>query len=90
MDTCTYDVVGGAYEVMKKSTAGGVSGEVKTTASKTEADKFSHLSDCEAYVPASSSQDAEELESITYDTIKLHKSSVNMLTHRDALLLHDV
>ena len=39
-----YDVADYAYEVMKKSTTGGVSGEMKTTASKTEADKFSHLS----------------------------------------------
>ena len=61
MDTCTYDVVGGAYEVVKKSTAGGVSGEVKTAASKTGAEgeeQFS-LSKCEAYGPVSTSQDTK-------------------------------
>ena len=64
MDTCTYDVVGGAYEVIKKSTAGGVSGEVKTAASKTEAEgeeEFS-LSKCDAYGPVSSSQDTKGAE----------------------------
>ena len=52
-------MVGGAYEVIKKSTAGGVSGEVKTAARKTGAEgeeQFS-LSKCDAYGPVSSSQD---------------------------------
>ena len=60
MDTCTYDVVGGAYEVVKKSTAGGVSGgEVKTAVSKTSGaegvEEFS-LSKCEAYGPVAVSR----------------------------------
>ena len=72
MDTCTYDVVGGAYEVIKKSTAGGVSGEVKTAASKTEAEgeeQFS-LSKCEAYGPVNSTQDTKGAEPNTdYEVI---------------------
>ena len=64
MDTCTYDVVGGAYEVIKKSTAGGVSGEV------TGAEEFS-LSKCEAYGPVSSSSALKGVDSNTeYEVIR--------------------
>ena len=72
MDTCTYDVVGGAYEVIKKSTAGGVSGEVKTAASKTGAEgeeQFS-LSKCEAYGPVPSSKHTKGAEpNMEYEVI---------------------
>ena len=59
-------------QVVKKSTAGGVSGEVKTAASKTGAEgeeQFS-LSKCEAYGPVSSSSAPKGVDSNTeYEVI---------------------